>query len=371
MSGSAGSSQAQRYEESMQRDIEQIKTTVAEMSGLVERALKDAVQALLRDDRRLAFSVILGDRLIDEKEQELDRLCLGFLVRQQPVAVPLRLAYAAIRISLELERMGDYAENIARQALRIAEIPVEAPRARYVEMADLTIAMLRDAVKSFVEQDADLAKRTIDVEDTVDNLKAALGKDLVGRYRDNQLTFELLNPLMQVNRRLERASDQARNICHEVIYMCTGKPTRHTSVDKVRVLFVDETNGSLSHMAQAIGEAAGRSSVVFSSAGLEPRRLDGATIEFMKAKGFDLSRSPARAIHEIPDLDQYQVVVALSDVVKKAFPRKPRGLVYLEWSYRSPVGVGTTPEETAAAFEETFERLRTDVHDLVEMVDGA
>ncbi|MEW5984162.1 MAG: phosphate signaling complex protein PhoU [Acidobacteriota bacterium] len=354
----------------MQRDIEQIKTTVAEMSRLVERALQDAVQALLRDDRRLAFSVILRDRLIDEKEQELDRMCLGFLVRQQPVAGPLRMAYAAIRISLELERMGDYAENIARQALRIAEIPVEAPRARYVEMADLTITMLRDAVKSFVTEDADLAERTIEVEDTVDNLKAVLGKDLVARYRDNQLGFETLNPLMQVNRRLERASDQARNVCHEVIYMCTGRPTRHRGGETVRVLFVDETNGPLSQMAEAIGRSLGKSSVVFESAGLEPRRLETQAIEFMRTKGVDLSRSPVRAIHEIPDLDQFQVVVALSDAVRKAFPRKPRGIVYLEWPHRMPSSAGGAGAPDAAAYEAAYARLRADVQDLVEMVDG-
>lgn len=370
MAGSPGKTPATRYEESMQRDIDQIKATVAEMAGLVERSLRDAVQALLHDDRRLAFSVILRDRLVDEKEQELNRLCLTFLVRQQPVAGPLRLAYAAIRISLELERMGDYAENIARQALRIAEVPVEGPRERYVEMADLTIAMLRDAVTSFVNEDAELARRTIDVEDAVDNIKAALGKDLVARYRDSQISFEKLNPLMHVNRRLERASDQARNICHEVIYMCTGEPTRHRAAGKARVLFVDETHGALSHMAEAIGESLGRSSVVFSSAGLEPSRLDGATIEFMRGKGVDLSRVPARAIHEIPDLDQYQVVVALSEAVRKAFPRKPRGLVYLEWAcpplQPAEEGGGASPD----ALEEAFRRLSSDVQDLVEMVDG-
>lgn len=368
MAGATKSPQPYRFEESMQRDIDEIKATVAEMAGLVEKALHDAVQALLKDDRRMAFSVILRDRLVDEKEQELDRLCLAFLVRQHPAAGPLRMAYAAIRISLELERMGDYAENIARQALRIADAPVEAPRARYVEMADMTIAMLRDAVTSFVTQDPDLAQRTIVVEDTVDSLKAELGKDLVGRFRDNRMPFETLNPLLQVNRRLERASDQARNICHEVIYMCTGRNTRHLGGPTVRVLFVDETNGSLSQMAEAIGDGLKKPGVVFSSAGLEPRRLDTATIEFMRGKGADLSRVAARAIHEIPDLDQHQVVVALSEAANKAFPRKPRGLVFLEWHHADPTAMSGSPEQVAGAYEAAYERLRADVTDLVSML---
>lgn len=368
MAGSISRPQPHRYEESMQRDIDEIKATVAEMASLVEKALHDAVQALLKDDRRMALGVILRDRLVDEKEQELDRLCLTFLVRQHPAAGPLRLAYAAIRISLELERMGDYAENIARQALRIADTPVEAPRARYVEMADMTIAMLRDAVTSFVTQDAELAKRTIEVEDTVDSLKAELGKDLVGRFRDNRLSFETLNPLLQVNRRLERASDQARNICHEVVYMCTGQSTRHQTSQTVRILFVDETNGSLSQMAESIGDGLQKPGLVFSSAGLEPRRLDPVTIAFMQGKGADLSRVAARAIHEIPDLDQHQVVVALSEAATKAFPRKPRGLVFLEWPYTDPAAASGTPEQVTEAYEAAYARLRADVADLVSML---
>ena len=355
----------------MQQDVDQIKAAVSEMSALVERALRDAVQALLSGDRRMALSVILRDRFVDGKEQELDRLCLEFLVRQQPVAGQLRMAYAAIRISLELERMGDYAESIARQALRTSDARIDAPRERYEEMADLTIGMLRDAVRAFVTGDAELATRTIGTEDAVDDLKASLARDLISRSREKDWSFEALNPWMQVSRRLERASDQARNICHEVIYMCTGQPSRHQGDATVRILFVDETHGSLSQMAEAIGERLGGPGVVFSSAGVKPHRLDAATIEFMRGKGVDLSRSPARAIYDVPGLDQYPVVVALGEGVKKAFPRDARGRVCLEWRHASPAASGAgSPEEVAAAYEDAYRRLEADVVDLLGILGG-
>src|SRR6185369_12974081 len=91
---------------------------VSEMGGLAEQALRDCLSALRNRNRQLAYTVILRDSRIDELEKEVDRLCLEFLVRQQPVAGPLRFAYSTIRINLELERVGDYAESIARQVLK-------------------------------------------------------------------------------------------------------------------------------------------------------------------------------------------------------------------------------------------------------------
>src|SRR5512137_1354555 len=119
-----------RLEESLERDVDRIRHQIREMSSLAERALRDCVQTLRDGDRQTAYAVILRDQYIDEKEKEIDRLCLEFLVRQQPVAGALRFAYSAIKINLELERVGDYAESIARQFLKLSELPVEPPKER-------------------------------------------------------------------------------------------------------------------------------------------------------------------------------------------------------------------------------------------------
>ena len=139
-----------RLELSLERDIDRIRQQLLEMSDLAERALRDCVEALTGGNRQRAYAVILRDQLIDEKEKEIDRLCLEFLVRQQPVGIHLRLAYSAIKVNLELERVGDYAESIARQILRLGDLP-EAPeplRRRLVEMADIAIPMLHDAIQA-------------------------------------------------------------------------------------------------------------------------------------------------------------------------------------------------------------------------------
>ncbi len=199
------------------------------MSALAERALRDCVEALTDGNRQRAYAVILRDQYIDEKEKEIDRLCLEFLVRQQPVGVHLRLAYSAIKINLELERVGDYAESVARQLLRLSSLPAppEAIRERIVEMADLAIPMLHDAIEAFVRQDPELARKVIAIEPAVDALLGKLATDVIEALREQKVLPEMMEPLVTIGRRFERVADQARNVCMETLYMCTGEYAKH------------------------------------------------------------------------------------------------------------------------------------------------
>src|SRR5688572_30967609 len=162
---------ATHFEQSLQRDIDRIRSKVGEMASLGEHALRDCMKALAEKNRVLAFSVILRDQRIDELEKEIDRLCLEFLVRQQPVAGHLRFAYATIKINLELERIGDYAESVARQILKVSALHDKLPIADFTALANVSIPMLRNAVKAFIEQDAKLARESMEEEDKADMLR--------------------------------------------------------------------------------------------------------------------------------------------------------------------------------------------------------
>jgi phosphate transport system protein len=357
-------------EQSLQRDIERIRGKVSEMGALAERALRECVQALKERNRQVAYTVILRDKRIDEMEKEVDRLCLEFLVRQQPVASLLRFAYSTIRINLELERVGDYAESIARQSLKLMPMDLQLPIERFEEMAGLSIPMLHDAVEAFVKQDADLARRTMETEEAVDILKSKLNKDVVTLFREQKIPFEALNPLMMITRRLERVSDQARNLCMEVLYMCTGEYSRHQGGEVFRLLFVDERNSCRSQMAEAIANSLDQPKFVFNSAGIDPQPITPATLAFLREKHLDTSCLTPKALAQIPNLDHYHVIIALSMEAGKAFPPKPRKVVFLDWSVADPSRVQGTPEEVQAAYEATYNFLREHVHDLVEAVLG-
>jgi len=361
-----------RLEISLERDIDRIRQELLEMSSLAELALRDCVEALGGANRQRAYAVILRDQLIDEKEKEIDRLCLEFLVRQQPVGIHLRLAYSAIKINLELERVGDYAESIARQVLRLDALP-EAPeplQRRLVEMADLSIPMIHDAIEAFVRQDAELAKAVIVSEPAVDALLGKLVTELVEEVRESRILPEMLVALSTIGRRFERVADQARNVCMETLYMCTGQYAKHPGADTFRVLFVGEHNACRSQMAEAIAQSLGQPKFVFSSAGLDPRAIDPRTFSFLKEKGFDALHMAPKGTDQIPNLEFYNVIVGVAKEAQDAFPRTPRNLVYVDWSIDDPSRVEGTPEEVRAAYEVAYEFLSRNVRDLVGAVLG-
>ena len=358
------------FEEKLQRDIDEIRGELVAMAGLAEEALRNCLKALLENDRQLAYAVILRDQFIDGKEKQLDQLCQRFLARQQPVATILRFVYSSIKVNLELERVGDYAESIARQFLKLSRSPVEFPRERFVQIAQLSIPMLHDAIQAFVGQNEALARRTIEIEEAVDIIKSDLNRDLVELFRRQEIPFEALSPLMMIARRFERVSDQARNICMETLYLCTGEHPKHPGSDQFRVLFVDESNASLSLMADGFARSLGLPQFVFSSAGVDPKPASEEVVRFMKGKGIDLSRTAPKAIHQIPDLDHYQVVVGLVPEVRRAFPKQPRKLVYLDWPMEDPARAGLTPEQRQAACLAAYGLIEAHVRDLVQAVLG-
>ena len=360
-----------RLEASLQEDLEEIRHKVEEMGELAERAVHDSLRAVLGRDRTVATAVILRDTFIDEAEKQLDRLCLRFLVRHQPVAEHLRFAYASIRMNLELERVGDYAEAIAREAFRLSRIDAPLPLERLQQIADLAEPMLHDAIRAFVDRDGDLATRTMESDEAVDLLRDKLAKDVTRDFQEGRVPFEALGPLLSVIRRLERVSDQARNISMEALYLCTGEVAKHRGSDKIEVLFVDERSSCRSIMAAAIGNALNDPGFVFESAGLEPLPVEPGTVRFMAAKGFDVARAVPRAVTDVEKLEHQDVVVLLAPEARRAFPRRPRKAVLLDWPVEDPSRVAGTEAEIRAAYEKAFAFISGHVHELVSAVRGS
>jgi phosphate transport system protein len=361
---------ASHFEATLQRDIDLVRGKVLEMSGLAEKALKDALKAVVGRNRQAAYSVILRDQNIDELEKQIDRLCLEFLVRQQPVAGHLRFVYATIKINAELERIGDYAESVARQALKIAHIDPVPAVVRFEEIANFAIPMLHDAVRAFTDQNAELARNTMVVEEKVDELRNRINSELLTLRQENRIPLESLTPLMTIARRFERVSDQAKNICEEVLYMCTGEYAKHKGTEVLRILFVDEHNSCRSQMAEGIANNLDQPRLVFASAGIDPKPVDPATVKFMKEKGIDISRQSSKSIEQVPNFDHYQVIVALAREATKLFPAPPTKTVALEWTVQDPSKVSGSPEQIRAAYETTYQFICEHINDLSEAILG-
>lgn len=354
------------YEEHLQRDLDLIRGKIAAMAQLADRALRDSLHALEQKNLTLAYSVILRDQYIDELEKEIDRLCLEFLVRQQPVAGHLRFAYATIKINLELERIGDYAESIARQVLKVSALHEKLPIAEFTALANVSIPMLRNAVKAFIEQDEQLARDSMAEEDKADMLRAKIDAQLLQLFQTGVIPLTALNPLQTIARRFERVADQAKNMCEETLYMCTGQYMKHKGAEVLRILFVDENNSCRSQMAEGIANSINQNGFLFSSAGLEARALDWRTVEFLQEKGIDISHSKSKSVNQIPNLDHYHVIIALATSAKTVFPPAPTKTVGLDWNVEDPSTRAGSLADVREAYEQTFQYINTHVKELVQ-----
>ena len=354
----------------LQHDIDLIRTKLLEMLALDEQALNRAFHAFLKRDRQLAYSVILRDQDVDAMDATLDQLCLEFIVRHQPAAGHLRFVYSASKIVNLLERCGDYAESIARQVLLLSSLHYEAPTDKFTEIANLAIPMLHNAVQAFVRSNADLARTTMATEPRVNQIRDSLTSDLLDWREQGRLPLEALTPLITIARRFERVSDQATNISEQALYFATGQYLRHLVREDFRVLFVDQANGCLSRIAEAVAAGFGAKRFSFESAGLTAGTVEPQTIRFLAEKGIDVSHQPSKSVEQVPNLGRVQVIVALCREAQRVLPQKPSKALGLEWLVPDPSQARGMPEEIAAEYEQAFQSLGTHIRDLVQAILG-
>jgi len=354
----------------LQRDIDVIRTKLLEMVALDEQALTRAFQAFLGRDRQLAYSVILRDQDVDALETELDRLCVEFMIRHQPVAGHLRFIYSASKIVSQLERVGDYAVSVARQVLLISSIPFDVRTDRFHEIVNMAVPMLHNAVRSFLEKNPDLARATMANEPRVNQIRDTINAELLEWRQQGTLPLEALTPMVTIARRFERVSDQATNICEQALYFSTGEYMRHMPREGFRVLFVDATNGCLSRIAEAIGSRLEARRFTFSSAGIVAGAVDPQTVRFLAEKGIDISPQASRSVDQVPQLEQMEVMVALCDEAERAFPQKPAKVLGLRWSVPDPLKARGTPAEAQAEYERAYQALTGHIRDLVQAILG-
>lgn len=359
-------------EENLQQDIDLIRSKVVEMGELVEKALETCLGAIEQNDRQLAYAVILRDRHIDELEETLESLCQRFLIKHLPVARQMRFVYSVIKINTELERVGDYAKSIARRFLTVSDLGAQASYSKLIDIANLAIPFLRNALQAFSESDAELAKATREREKerAIDNLRYEIHHDLIQLHIQNELPSEALVPLVTVVSCLERVANQASNICEEVLYMCTGEDLRHEYQQVLRVLFVTEYDACRGQMAVGIGNALEPHRVLFSSAGVASQPLDPKTVQFMAEKGVDISGQNSKYLNQILDLKDYAIIVSLCEEAERALPSLSSRPVRINWEVRDPSKLEGTEEEIQAAYQNTYQFLERHIRELAQAVLG-
>jgi len=213
-------------------ELSQVKVQLLSMSGEAEEALAAATEALLERDHAKAEAVLAGDKVIDRMEVEIEESCIGLLALQQPMARDLRMLTAALKISNDLERVGDHAVNIAQSAMRVSPARSVAPEPELQEMARLAREMLSDALEAFVRGDADAARALVLRDDKVDALHRSVFRILLTHMMEDPHIIGTAMELFLVSRNLERVADLATNIAEDVVFLVEGVSIKHHAEDR-------------------------------------------------------------------------------------------------------------------------------------------
>jgi|AGTN01.1.fsa_nt_gi phosphate transport system regulatory protein PhoU len=206
-----------------EKELEKLKLDAIRMSAMCERMINESVEALVKRDRSAAKAVIESDDEVDNMERQIEKECLRLFLRQQPVAKDFREVSAILKMITDLERIGDQAADISQIMLSLDEKEEYVKKLVHIPMmAERAIAMVHEAMLSFIEEDIEKAQKVIDSDDEVDGLFETIKAEFVEILRRDGSVADQALLLMMIAKYLERIADHATNLAEWVIYFSTG-----------------------------------------------------------------------------------------------------------------------------------------------------
>lgn len=214
-------------------ELVHLNETLLKMAALVETAIKHAVESLVERESDLARQVIKNDHNINTLDVQIDEQCIRLLALKQPMGKDLRFITTAMKITTDLERIGDNAVNMAKRAVELNQEPVLKPYIDIPRMSRIVQGMVRDTIDAFVNEDVMLAKDVIMRDDSVDDLNEMVWKELMLIMTQDPATVSRAVKVTSISKYLERIGDHSTNIAETVIYMVGGKIIRHMLRDQI------------------------------------------------------------------------------------------------------------------------------------------
>jgi phosphate transport system protein len=211
-------------------ELVHLKEMLLKMATLVESAIQNSVQSLVERNSGLARLVIDGDRAINSFDVQIDEECVKLLALKQPMGKDLRFITTAMKITSDLERIGDNAVNIAERAVELNEEPFLKPYIDIPKMSRIARGMVRDTINAFINEDRRLARDVIIRDDEVDDLNEIVLKELMFIMTQDPGTVTRAVKISYVSKYIERIADHATNIAEMVVYLVDGKIIRHMAL---------------------------------------------------------------------------------------------------------------------------------------------
>lgn len=205
------------------KKLREIQDEILTMGSMAGKALLRSIDALKSRDIPAAKQIIADDQKVNAKRFQIEEKCIELIATQQPMAVDLRTIIAILHITIEIERIADYAEGIAKIVLMIGDEPPLKPLIDIPRMGDQTVSMLRRSLDAFINRDAEAAKMIAAEDDIVDNLYDQIFRELLTFMAEDPKTITRATRLIWVAHNLERAADRVTNICERVGFIVTGR----------------------------------------------------------------------------------------------------------------------------------------------------
>lgn len=212
------------------KELEEIASEVMEMGALVERQVRDAITALLKLDSELATRVVDRDIEVDQKELEIDRASVEMIARMQPIASDLRFVATIMKVTPELERIADLAQDVCERVLELNREPKGRLVGELSAIARGAQAMLHDALDALGRRDPDLARTVIDRDDEIDGLMEQTFRSYLAYMLEDPRSIARAIRLTFISKYFERIADSATNVCEMVVYLVEGKVIKHPGV---------------------------------------------------------------------------------------------------------------------------------------------
>ena len=214
---------------SYDEELERLKKIIVEMGGLAESQLAAAMEAVVKRDSDLAASVIEGDTLVDQLERDLDNLAVRLLALRQPMARDLREVVAALKIASDLERICDYAANVAKRSIALSQSPPIQPVHALPRMAHLALLLIKDVIDAYVERDPAKALAVWNRDEELDEMYSSLFREFLTYMMEDPRNIGIYTHLLFMAKNIERIGDHATNIAEDLYYLVYGTP-----LDQVR-----------------------------------------------------------------------------------------------------------------------------------------
>lgn len=210
-----------------EEDLKRLRELILQMGGLVEDQIHKAIRSLVDRDSKLAEEVIERDRDVNQLDVEIDDLCIRVLALHQPAARDLRFITTGLKITTDLERIGDMAVNICERALELNEEPQLKPYIDIPRMAQISQRMIHESLDAFVREDTGLALKVCKDDQEVDDLNSQVFREAISYMVADPRTINRAMKVCFVSKYLERIADHATNIAEMVVFMVKGKSIRH------------------------------------------------------------------------------------------------------------------------------------------------